>query len=254
MKLQNINYQTGYVRPCLKNRANNQTNTNPPNFGTSSRPPLEELPTGFRTLVNKLVEKVEQKGLWKKPDGNIVVNQFKTPTNLINYDGDILVESGTVVNGDYYARGMMDFNGILLHGGKLTAEEDIFVESPKLLGQIKSHQADIEVNADSFNGLVLEGKNILVRSKSNSPSLINQAFIKALEDVHIFCPLDCSMITGGNIRLHPGAVLRNTRINAHEVHINSRLERGTVINAKTVIYGEDSQIDANAEVIAEQIF
>lgn len=291
IKLYNSNYQINYKQPCLKNVTSNQAQNKAPSFGVRVKSNIE-LPSAIDQLFSnhsdviiasaqvkvkfphlvpvKAKAKVKAKALTPtkakaptkaptkakapavltNPDGSFVVRKQGAPQSLNNFYADILVEPKVVINGDYYAKNRIDFQGVLSPSGTLTAENAIFVESPKVSGKIKSHKSKIDLNADSFNGLVLQGKDIFIRSESMLP--MNQAFVQATGDVHVFCPLDCSMISGRNVILHPGATLKNTRINAKEIfHLNSRLEKGNVVNAGTVVHGEESYVDESSKIIKE---
>lgn len=257
MRIQNACYQAYYNKLNLKNNSINKNNVETSHFGADLNPARRLISSeaenlGISLFVrNKALELLEGTKIVSKK--KVIVGGYGTPTDLMNCGGDIIIKPGVEVTGLYQATGGIVFEGNLAKSGQLLAEKDISVNSPQLFGQIKSEQGDIQIlNVDSFIGLVLEGKNISISSDLNSP--INQAFINAFGNVGVFCPLDCSMIKGRKVILYPDAVLRNTRINAQEVYINSRLEKGTVVNAGIVRFGEDSRIDESVKILANQIY
>lgn len=256
MKIQNTCYQAYSNRPNLKNNSINKDNVKTPSFGMDLNPAKRLISSEAENLgislfvKKKFLECIEN--ATNVAQKNIVVSGDKVPTDLINWDGDIIVRPGVEVTGLYQAAGKIIFDGHLAKSGQLWAEKDISVHSHQLFGQIKSEQGDIQIlDVNSFNGLVLEGRNISISSDLNSP--MNQALVQATEDAHIYCPLDFSMISARKVILYPGAVLRNTRIKAQEVYVNSRLEEGTVINAGIVRFGDESYVDRSVKIITNQI-
>lgn len=254
MKIQNINTiqsyknNTSIKQSSMPNFSGLQKTAQ--NVVESSIDAITE-PSSLKTLWLNLLSKFQGKEQLMVSKEKVNIGIFKAPKNLTNHIGNINIKQGVNVKGCYDAGGSIVSNGALAKSGSLNAGGNILViDAPSVAGKIISKGGDVHITAKSIDGVDIEGRCVSIQSNTNRVE--HQALIKAKEDVHIFAPLEASMISGDDVKIYSDAHIKDSFISGKKVFINSRLE-STTISARVLELGENTKIGKNVKLIADEI-